>query len=508
MSEPTTSSEQTHLQDSERWIVRNGVGVQIMETLAVGAFLTALAVQLGAPNWMIGALAAIPHIAQVAQVPALWTVERLRKRRMIYLVSGMIARPMLLVIAVAAVVYTGMQALWLILLAFAIRYAAGAFLSCSWNSWMRDLIPDAEMGRLFSNRQQKMIGVSILFSLLAAAFIDLWKQYSGQPTEYAYAIVYTLAFIGGTYSVICARKIFEPVMEPSHAHIVSHLKAPFADRNYRRLISFLASWNFAVNLAAPFFTVYMLKRLEYELTLVIAFATLSQIASFLTVRYWGSIADHFSNKVVLATCCPVFILSIFAWTFTTLPDPHGFTIPLLIFIHIATGFAVAGVNLASGNIALKLAPVGGSTAYLASSSMVNATAAGIAALLGGIAVDLFSSWELGLTIHWQSAANNLELEAMNFSHWDFFFLFSTLVGLYSLHRLSLVEEKGRVREPQMLKVLMGSARQSMRNLSTIAGLRAASEFPLDGLIPESKRSSKKTPEPDTATKKPEEPPDD
>jgi MFS family permease len=493
MNEAVEDIDANHLRDSERWIVRNGVGVQIMETLAVGAFLTALAVTLGAPNWMIGALAAIPHIAQIAQLPALWTVERLRKRRAIYLVSGMIARPMLLVIALAAVLFSGMQALWIILGAFAIRYAAGAFLSCSWNSWMRDLVPDAAMGRLFSNRQQKMIGVGILFSLLAAAFIDLWKNYSGLPTEYAYATVYTLAFIGGTYSVICARKIFEPPMETSHVHILSQLRAPFANENYRRLITFLASWNFAVNLAAPFFTVYMLKRLEYELTLVIAFATISQIASFLTVRYWGSIADHFTNKVVLATCCPLFILSVFAWTFTTLPEPHSLTIPLLVVIHITTGFAVAGVNLASGNIALKLAPLGGSTAYLASSSMINATAAGIAALMGGIAVDLFATWELGLTIHWQSEANTMQLEAMNFSHWDFFFLFSTVVGLYALHRLSLVEEKGQVQEPQMLHVLMGSAKQSMRNLSTIAGLRASSEFPIDALLAKKIKPEKNSP---------------
>jgi hypothetical protein len=31
-------------------------------------------------------------------------------------------------------------------------------------------------------------------------------------------------------------------------------------QNFKRLILFLAYWNFAANLAAPFFTVYMLKR--------------------------------------------------------------------------------------------------------------------------------------------------------------------------------------------------------------------------------------------------------
>jgi len=148
-----------------------------METLAVGAFLTALAVQLGAPNWMIGALAAIPHLAQIAQLPALWTVEQLRKRRRIYLISGAVARPMLLVIAVATVALPANIALWTILAAFSVRYVAGAFLSCAWNSWMRDLVPDNEMGRLFSDRQRKMIGVGLIFSLLAAAFVDAWKQF-------------------------------------------------------------------------------------------------------------------------------------------------------------------------------------------------------------------------------------------------------------------------------------------------------------------------------------------
>lgn len=56
--------------------------------------------------------------------------------------------------------------------------------------------------------------------------------------------------------------------------------APFRGPNYRRLIAFLASWSFATNLAAPFFTVHMLKRMELDLTWVIGFGTLSQLAAF------------------------------------------------------------------------------------------------------------------------------------------------------------------------------------------------------------------------------------
>jgi len=478
-----THASATHLAESEPWIVRNGIGVQIMETLAVGAFLTALAVSLGAPNWMIGALAAIPHVAQIAQIPGVWVVEQVRNRRLVYSIAGSVARPMLLVIALSAVFLPPPWALWTIIGAFFVRYVAGAFLSCAWNSWMRDLVPDEDMGRLFSNRQQRMIGVGIVCSLIAAAFVDVWKTWVPLPTEGAYAVIYALAFIGGAYSVVCARRVHEPRMEPArHSAVIAKMKLPFGDLNYRRLIAFLGSWNFAVNLAAPFFTVYMLKRLEYELTLIIGLATLSQLSSYLTVKNWGVIADHVRNKAVLGICCPLFIAAIFSWTFLTLPEPHVMTLPLLVIIHIVMGLAVAGVNLATGNIALKLAPVGDATSYLAASSMINALMGGSAALLGGVAVDLFATWELGLTVHWQGSADSLELNAWYLSHWDFFFLFSAVVGLYALHRLTLVEEEGKVGDPRMLNVLIASARQGMRSLSTVAGLRAASDFPIDELM--------------------------
>ncbi len=479
------------LERSEKWIIRNGIGIQIMETMAVGAFLTALAVHLGASNLTIGALAAIPHLSQLAQIPAVYAVDRLADRKRVYQWSGWVARPMFLVIAFAAWWLTSEAALAVILVAFAIRYIAGAFLQCSWSSWMRDLVPNSEMGRLFGKRQQRMLGIGIVLSLVAAAFVDLWRIYVPEPVTIAYGIVYTLAFFGGAYAVICARHIHEPKMQPvGHEGLYTRLREPFTHDNYRRLIRFLASWNFAVNLAAPFFTVHMLKQLQMDLFWVIGLATLSQIAAYLTVASWGQIADRFSNKAVLRVCGTAFVIAIFAWTFTTFPDVHAGTVPLLIVIHIVAGVSTSGVNLAAGNIALKLAPTGNATAYLASSSMVNAMAGGVAALCGGAFADLFATWELSLTLNWHDTNSSLAVEALSFSHWDFFFFLATVIGLYAMHRLSLVNEEGDVKNSVVLGMLMRSARQSLRNLSSIAGLRAASSFDLDDLNDESERQPK------------------
>jgi MFS family permease len=487
---PTTDGAQGSeaLEESLPWIIRNGIGIQIMETLAVGAFLTAYAITLGASNFLIGLLAALPHLSQLAQIPAIYTVDRVASRRQVYTIAGYVARPMFLVIAVTVLIPNPDLALGIVVLAFLLRYAAGAFLGCAWNAWMRELVPDHQMGRVFGERQKRMVGIGIMVSLAAAGFIDLWRGFVPLPDTFAYGIVYALAFGGGMYAVVTSRRIRDVLVHVPETHepLLERLREPFRQQNFRRLLGFLASWNFAINLAAPFFTVHMLKTMKLNLVVVIALATLSQFAAYFTVTHWGDIADRFSNKAVLRFCAPLFIAMIFAWTFTTMPDVHRLTYPLLILIHVATGLANAGVTLASGNITLKLAPKGNATAFLATSSMVCAAAAGTATMVGGATADFFASMQLSLILRWQSGDTvATELSALSVSYWDFFFLSATVIGLYALHRLSLVREEGDVVENVVFSKLKQDAWRSLRNLSSIAGLRASTDFPLDTLITES-----------------------
>jgi len=471
------------LADSIVWIMRNGVGIQIMETLAVGAFLTAFAIQLGASNFTIGLLAAVPHLSQLAQIPALATVEHYRNRRRVYFVSGLIARPAMLIIGAAAFIPDTDVAIAVIVFAFALRYAMGAFLGCAWGSWMRDLVPDRLMGEIFGQRQKRMTFIGAVLSLAAAGFVDVWIHYVPLPQTYGYAVIYALAFLGGAYGVWCAQHVYEPPMTaaPPQRGWYRSLATPFRSKNFRRLLAFLGSWNFAINLAAPFFTVNMLKRMDLSLALVVGLGTLSQMAAYFMVAQWGSIADRFSNKSVLSVCAPLFVLSIFAWTFTMFPERHVLTIPLLIAIHVATGVASAGVTLASGNITLKLAPRGDATAYMAASSLVNSLAAGAASMFGGLTADFFLSRKFSVLLRWSEPSGDVEITAMKFAQWDFFFMFATIIGLYALHRLTLVREEGHVKERVVIDALLANARRGMRNLSTVAGLRAATEYDLDEL---------------------------
>jgi len=255
------------------------------------------------------------------------------------------------------------------------------------------------------------------------------------------------------------------------------LAKPFKDENFRKLIAFMCSWNFAVNLAGPFFMVYMLKRLGLSMSFIIALSIVSQVLNFAFLKIWGKFTDNFSNKSVLSICGPLFILSILAWTFTTMPEKYFLTIPLLILIHIVMGLSSAGVSLASGNISMKLAPEGQATAYLASNTIVNSVAAGIAPILGGKFADFFAGRELAWTLKYTSPTGEFSLPTLNLQQWDFFFALAFLIGLYSLHRLSMVKEAGEVEEKIVAQELVAEMRSQVRILSSVEGLRQMVSFP-------------------------------
>ncbi|UCC22470.1 MAG: MFS transporter, partial [Planctomycetota bacterium] len=160
-----------------------------------------------------------------------------------------------------------------------------------------------------------------------------------------------------------------------------------------------------------------------------------------------------------------------------MPEKYVLTIPLLILIHIVMGLASAGVSLASGNIGLKLAPQGQATAYLATNTIVNSLAAGIAPILGGKFADFFAGRELEWTLRYTSPSGEFSLPTLSLQQWDFFFFFAFVIGLYSLHRLAMVREMGEVEEKIVIDELFAEVKGQVRTLSSVEGLRQMVSFP-------------------------------
>lgn len=462
-----------------RPIIKDGLTTQMMSTLTGGVFLVAFALMLGASAPVIGLLAAIPPLAQLIQIPSIYLIERYRVRRKITVIAATISRVFLLLIAAIPFLFSPAIGLAVLITALALHASFGAVGGCSWNSWMHDLLPHDRLGSFFSKRMGLATAVGIPLSLAAASFVDHWRAHLPHNSIYGYSILFTLGFLSGLLGVYFISKIPEPSMavEEEGRTVSTLIARPFKDVNFKNLITFLASWNFAVNLAAPFFAVYMLQRLQLDITFIIMLTVLSQVMNLLFLRIWGKFSDRYSNKTVLGVTGPLFIFSIFAWTFTTLPEKHALTIPLLVVIHLFLGISTAGVTLSSGNIGLKLAPKGQATAYLAATSFVTSLSAGIAPILGGLFANFFASRELSWTLAWKSPGGELLFQTLNLEHWDFLFFFAFLLGLYSLHRLSLVREIGEVEEKVILQELFSVVGRELKDISTAFGLRDITLFP-------------------------------
>ena len=104
---------------------------------------------------------------------------------------------------------------------------------------------------------------------------------------------------------------------------------------------------------------------------------------------------------------------------------------LLFAIHMLMGIATAGVALASGNIAMKLSPAGQATGFLAASSVVSASCAAIAPVIGGLCADFFAAHQLTFAFTWKGDAQDVTVQVLDFHSWTFLFGLAFVVGLYS-----------------------------------------------------------------------------
>ncbi|WP_375427443.1 MFS transporter [uncultured Sphingomonas sp.] len=466
-----------------RFLLIDAAAATAIGALNSGVVLLALALHIGATGVQIGILAAVPLLTQVLQAPTVKLVEHVRKRRLISVAAVFGARLALPVYAAVPFVADRDVAVATLIAAALVHYGLNAIGACTWNSWMRDLIPPDRLGRFFSRRAFYGTLVSVVATVAAAGALALAGGSRGAGDR-VFCALYLFGFACGLLSTASLARVPEPQMPPPGPTAPLHrlLWHPLRDRNFGNMLRYLASWQFAVNLATPFFTVYLVRELGFSMSFVLMLSVVSQLANVAVIRGWGALGDRFSNKSILATATPLFIASILGISLTSQIAGTEARVAYLALLHVAMGAAGAGVGLASGNIVMKLSPAGSATSYMATTALVGAVAAGLAPVVGGLTADFFARRRIALHVDWSSPRGTSEVFGLMFTHWEFFFLLSSLLGLYALHRLATVHEPGEVERREVVGHIWTSARRTLRNVSSVAGLRLAVSFPGADLI--------------------------
>ena len=461
------------------------VAAAASDGLVSGGFLAAFALLLGASNVHIGIITALPPILQPVQLVAVVLIERVRMRKPFAVMSYFIAYAAWIPVALIpfALDVPNAGAVTLLLVFVALRGVAQAFLNPSWIAWIRDIVPQNVMGSFFSQRMRIATIAAAVAGLVGAFFIDWWAGRVPEPEKiygYSYAMLFGSILLGFGAVGFMAR-MPEPRMvapEGPRPTIAGMLAAPLRDANYRQLMSFLMVWSLATQLAVPFFSVYMLVKLEMPLSAVVGLGALSQVTSVLFVNVWGGYVDRFGSKVVLSTSSSLFLLVILGWTFTTTPDQHLLTVPLLVALHFLIGIASAGINLSSTTIRMRMAPQAQSTSYLTGASLAASLGAGIGPILGGAFVDFFSVRHFEIAIEWVDPARTVQFPAVFLTGYDFLFALAFLFGLVTLSVLGRVREEGESNREAVMSELAAQTRENLRVLNSVPGMNLVGSLPL------------------------------
>jgi MFS family permease len=466
---PQKSLAPHEVQKGLRMVIWDGLAAEVMTSFTSGTFLVALALLLGASNLQIGLLSSLPLFTNLFQLVSVWLVRKYNNRRAVAVYSAYLARIPLLMLSGIILWFSGASIEMLIFFLF-FHYLFGSIAGPSWNSWMKDMVPENMLGEYFSRRSRYTQTLNIVLTLSLALLLDYMKSnYPGYELT-TYALFF---FIGGIVGIIggyLLSRAPEPQSYLTNADIISLFKIPLKNLNFRRLLVFNSAWVFAINIATPFFTVFMMKTMGLPISYIIALGIVSQLFSILTLRMWGVFSDRYSNKSIISVSAPLYILCIVAWCFVGIYSHFLANMGLLVLIHIFTGISTAGINLALTNIGLKLASKKEAIVYLSVKNIVTAIFSSAGPLVGGFLADFFANRSLSVTVQWMSPSFNKVLRLVELHEWNFLFLIGASLALLSLELLIRVKETGEVSKNVVRRIMRTSIKSNLKEYFIIGNI--------------------------------------
>lgn len=364
-----------------------GACANVFTVLTGGAFLTGLALWLGAGDVVLGLLAAIPYLAQIAQLISAYLVDRTGYRKGITIWASVAARQVWWLV-VPICFAAGLWRLDALLLVVAFSSVALMLATPAWTAWMADLVPERIRGRYFGFRSAAVAVTTLSATIVGGLILDLFRK-TGQD-QIGFAVIVGTAAAFALAAVILLNRIPDhlphELRTPFH---LARLAEPFRDRNFRRLLWVFFAWNAAIGISAAFFAAHMLSNLGMSFTHISVYSCLASLVAVGLNKPWGRLIDRFGSKPVIVFCALGIALVPLIWLF-----PRRDFTSILWYEAVFSGALWTGFNLAVFTIPIANSPREGRTIYLAAFSVVIGVAFFISSLAGGF---LAESWS---HIHW------------------------------------------------------------------------------------------------------------
>ncbi len=401
-----SSQQQSELEfdpkPEDRSVVRHNIRVNnmhgIWESLALNLyspFLGLLAIRLGASNFQVALITALPaavsSVASLAGAAFLRLFER-KKSAACWLI--MANRAFLLAIAALPLIPQEKQA-WVFVGLVALMNVPGAISHIAWQSLVADTIPKEYRGDAFAERSRLVTAVGIIPALLGGYLCDSMSFPIG------YQLVFVAAFLVSLVEVSVLSKFREPrrvgnspvagggSLDPEAGRPT--LAQVLANRGYvsftLKAMIFYLGWM----MSQPLFTIYYVRVLECGSLWVAVFSVVASIARYLSFPKWSRRAAKKGNAWALAAATagmaltPVMVaMSPWAW--------------LVAVFNVSMGYFTSGTTLLMLNTLLEMVPEKNRTSFIAYHNSAVNLSSFIGPIVGKTLVDSFDIyWALGIS---------------------------------------------------------------------------------------------------------------
>jgi MFS family permease len=367
--------------------IKDGAAFSAMDGIT-STYTTPFALALGANDAQVGILSSIPNLfITLSQIFAGKYIEK-RGRKKVAVSLSLAQRLIWLLIAfIPLFIFQG--SLFLFIFLIVLIQVILNFASTAWSAWMGNLVPENIRGSYFGKRNAIVSVFSFATALIAGWLLGLINGLIG------FSLVFFLAFIFGLISYFYLTKIpdagYKQENEKSNNNfnVFKFIKDLKKYSNFRPFTIHMSLLSFAVNIASPFFTVYMLSvmKIGYEWYGIVVATEI--FARILMQRYWGRLSDKFGDRTVMSLCNILIVFYPLLFLFAS-------SVLQLMLISIFSGIAWSGFDLTSFNYLLDVTPPEKRPSYIANYKIY----VGFALFLGPLMGGFLSQYLTNMTFFW------------------------------------------------------------------------------------------------------------
>jgi len=351
-------------------------GLFSLYNILTSFYLVAFALALGASNSVIGILGATPYAATLlGEIPGAKLIHMFGRKRLA-VVCTLLGRLGWIPIILAPTLFTANPLLGIVSIYFLVSFVQEAGVP-AWVGIMSDVVPAKQRGTIFGTRVRTIeIGAAIA-TFAGGVYLNLFPPgaLTGFLTLMAAGVLFGLA------SVTTMNAIREPKDHDGNNHKISEF---FNVRgSFRKYLLFISTFYFAVMLASPFFTVYILRDLQMSYAAFGISTALTSLAKIASIKAIGRLSDRIGDKNLALLSVLGTALVPAAFMFIT-PE----TTWIVYLAQIYSGIVWAGVDLLQFNLFLDHSTARMRAVQTAEYTIAMAIPSIIAPVLGGIIADL------------------------------------------------------------------------------------------------------------------------